>query len=468
MVWYRHLVIARRFPAKPWSEKFLGIQGGYFMRSSRILQTAVAVLFCLLVAGPAHSSTINIPADYLTIAEGLAAAEPGDLVLVASGIYLEQPLVMSVGVYLRGATGDPADVVIDAQRLGPTLTCYELDDPVWIEDLTLTGGYTTIENSGSQMGGGLYVRSTYAEVRNCRFIDNEAEMEGGGLAFDLGSNGLISGCLVAGNIAIDGPGISCRASSPLVENCVIANNDGLVWGGALFCRTGANPRVVGCTLVGNDAHFGAGIWAVDGPNIVVENSIIAFGVHGEGIFAYDNPSYPSDIRLICCNVYGNQGGGFGGTSPDQIGIDGNIAVDPLFCDVENLDFTLAADSPCLPENNSCNMQIGALGQGCNVTSGVNDGLPSATRLVQNMPNPFNPQTEITFELAHQEAVTLIIFDASGRRVRDLIAGEVQSAGDHHVIWNGRDDSGREVPSGIYLYRLTSSSGVETKKMTLAK
>jgi len=438
------------------------------MRLFRLLQAVAAVLLGIMVMSPAHATTINIPADFLTVSEGLATAAPGDTILVGAGNYLEQPLAMSVGVCLRGAAGDPAEVVIDAQRLGRTLTCSNLDDPVWIEDLTLTGGWTNMENMEHTMGGGLYVRSTYAEVRNCRFIANEAEIEGGGLSFDMGSNGLISGCLVADNISIDGPGIACRASSPLVENCIIANNDGLVWGGAIFCRTGANPHVVSCTMVGNDAHFGAGIWAVDCLDIVVENSILAFGIHGEGIFAYDNPSHPSEIHLICCNVFGNQGGGYGGTSPDQTGIDGNIALDPLFCDMENLDFTLAADSPCLPQNNTCDTQMGALGQGCHATSAVDNELPTVTRLVQNMPNPFNPYTVITFELARQEAVTLFIYDASGRRVRNLIAGDVRSAGDHHTTWDGRNDSGREMPSGIYLYRLTSSSGVETKKMTLAK
>lgn len=437
------------------------------MRSSLVLHTAASVLFCLLIAGPAHASTINIPDDYQTIAEGLAAAEPGDIVLVAQGIYLEQPLVMSVGVYLRGATGDPADVVIDAQRLGRTLTCSYLEDPVWIEDLTLTGGLTTVENSNHSMGGGLYVRETIAEVRNCRLIDNEAEIEGGGLCFDIGSSGLITGCLVAGNISVDGPGIACRASSPRIENSVIANNDGLVWGGALFCRSGANPHVVNCTLVGNDAHFGAGIWALDGPNIVVENSIIAFGVHGEGIFAYDNPAIPSDIRLICSNVFGNEGGGYGGTSPDQTGIDGNIALDPLFCDIENLDFTLAADSPCLPQNNDCNMQMGALGQGCNATSGVDDRLPSVSRLVGIWPNPFNPRTTISFECEESGYVQLEVFDLAGRKVAHLFEGWLE-AGLHEKTLNGRNTSGRSLAAGQYLVRLKAGTAVDVQKVIMAK
>ena len=437
------------------------------MHFSRTIQVVAVVLLGILVLSPAHATTINIPADYLTIAEGLAATAPGDTVLVAPGIYLEQPLVMSVGVCLRGATGDPAEVVIDAQRQGRVLTCTYLDDPVRIEDLTLTGGFTTMENTDSAMAGGLLLKSTYAEVRNCRVIDNEAELEGGGLFFDLESNGLISGCLVAGNISIDGPGIGCRASSPLVENCVIANNDGVVWGGALFCRTGSNPRVVGCTMVGNDAHFGSGIWAVDGPDIVVENSIIAFGIHGEGIFAYDNPSLPSDIRLVCCNVFGNQGGGYGGTSPDQTGIDGNIAVDPLFCDVENLDFTLAADSPCLPENNSCNIQMGALGQGCNATSGVAGELPSVTRLVKIMPNPFNPRTIVRFENGEAGHVQLEVFDLAGRRVARIFAGWLE-AGIHEKTINGRDTSGRSLAAGQYVVRLKTSAGMDVQKVILAK
>jgi hypothetical protein len=437
------------------------------MRSFGFLQAVAAVLLGILVLSPAHATTINIPADFLTISEGLATAAPSDTILVAPGIYLEQPLVMSVGICLRGATGDPAEVIIDAQRLGRTLTCSNLDDPVLIEDLTLTGGWTNMENMEHTMGGGLYVRSTYAEVRNCRIIDNEAEMEGGGLSFDMGSNGLISGCLVAGNISIDGPGIACRASSPLVENCVIANNDGLVWGGAIFCRTGANPHVVSCTMVGNDAHFGAGIWAVDGPDIVVENSIIAYGVHGEGIFAYDNPSYPSDIRLICCNVFGNQGGGYGGTSPDQTGIDGNIAVDPLFCDLENLDFTLAADSPCLPQNNACDTQMGALVQGCHATSGIGEGLPSITRLVGIKPNPFNPRTTISFECEKSGHVQLEVFDLAGRRVAQIVDGWLE-AGLHEETLNGRDTSGRSLAAGQYLVRLKTAAGIDVQKVILAK
>lgn len=440
------------------------------MRCSQVLSALTLVLLVHLVVFPATAVTIHIPADLPTITEGLSIAVSGDTLLIAPGLYLEHDLTIPSGVSLLGATGDPDDVVIDAQQQGRVVVCIDLAELVRIEALTLTGGLATLETVDSTMGGGLFINAAPAEVRHCRFVDNEAEIEGGGITCDNGADAWIVDCVVMGNRSVDGAGISCRASSPLLENCIIAGNDGLVWGGALFCRSGSNPRVLGCTLVGNDAHFGAGIWALDGPNIQVENSIIAFGITGEGIFAYDNEGYPSEIHLVCCNVFGNAGGGYGGTSQDQTGIDGNIAEDPLFCDPENFDFTVAGASPCLPQNNDCSVQMGVMGLGCDPYSGADDngGPPSATRLMQNHPNPFNPRTEISFDLDRDSSVTLVVYDSRGRLIRTLIPGEQRSAGAQRISWDGCDDDGRQLPSGIYLYRLTTVEGNETRKMTLAR
>ncbi len=411
--------------------------------------------------------TIHIPADSPTITAGLTVALPGDTLLVAAGLYPEHDLVLGQSICLRGATGDPADVVIDAQQLGRVLSCPGDSPTVRVEALTLTGGLSTLETTGSAMGGGLLIKAALAEIRNCLIIDNEAELEGGGIAFDNGADALLIDCVVFGNRSIDGAGIACRASSPRIENCVIAGNDGLVWGGGLFCRNGSNPRLVGCTIARNDAHFGAGIWALDGPNIVVENSIIALGIGGEGIFTYDNPSFPSVIHLICCNVYGNEGGGYGGTSTDQTGIDGNIAEDPKFCDWKNYDFTLGADSPCLPDYNDCSALMGSLGQGCGLTSGVDDNLPPATRFVIIKPNPFNPSTTISFECRVPGHVELTVHDLAGRRVA-LLADKWLKAGPHEAIWNGRDGQGRTASAGQYLVRLKTRDGMDVQKVILVK
>ena len=91
-----------------------------------------------------------------------------------------------------------------------------------------------------------------------------------------------------------------------------------------------------------------------------------------------------------------------------------------------------------------------------------------SRLFNAYPNPFNPQTTIAFELPDRETVTLQVFDMAGRLVKELIGAEVYAQGPHQVIWNGRDDSGRQVASGTYFYRFEAGSYNETKRMVLLK
>jgi hypothetical protein len=91
-----------------------------------------------------------------------------------------------------------------------------------------------------------------------------------------------------------------------------------------------------------------------------------------------------------------------------------------------------------------------------------------TRLEQNIPNPFNPGTQIQFELSQHEKVQLAVYDVSGRRVRTLINRAMPGAVTHSVTWNGRDQYNREVPSGIYLYRLQTPTVDIRRKMTLLR
>jgi len=73
-------------------------------------------------------------------------------------------------------------------------------------------------------------------------------------------------------------------------------------------------------------------------------------------------------------------------------------------------------------------------------------------LAQNRPNPFNPRTEISFQLARGGSATLRVYDASGRLVRTLVDRSIE-AGLHRVAWDGMDDRGRKATSGVYFYRL---------------
>jgi hypothetical protein len=93
--------------------------------------------------------------------------------------------------------------------------------------------------------------------------------------------------------------------------------------------------------------------------------------------------------------------------------------------------------------------------------------PISFRLRQNYPNPFNSTTVISYQLSDFTDVQLMIFNATGQVVRTLAAGN-QSSGAHAVVWDGRDDSGQSISSGVYLCRLQVGDQVNTRKLILVK
>ncbi len=96
-------------------------------------------------------------------------------------------------------------------------------------------------------------------------------------------------------------------------------------------------------------------------------------------------------------------------------------------------------------------------------------LPSAGyRLHPCYPNPFNPSTTISYELPGAGAVDLKIYDVAGRLVKSLMDREHIKAGRHEVTWNGRDESGRSVSTGIYLYTLNAEGFSKTRRLALVK
>jgi hypothetical protein len=94
-------------------------------------------------------------------------------------------------------------------------------------------------------------------------------------------------------------------------------------------------------------------------------------------------------------------------------------------------------------------------------------VPSAFQLSQNYPNPFNPQCEIRYALPKHAEVNLSVYNVLGQKVKTLV-DELQTAGFKTVHWNGKDDKGEEVSSGVYFYKLKAGDYSETKKMILLK
>jgi ankyrin repeat protein len=107
-----------------------------------------------------------------------------------------------------------------------------------------------------------------------------------------------------------------------------------------------------------------------------------------------------------------------------------------------------------------------------ITTDVPDGedlyqRPQEYWLSQNYPNPFNLSTKIEFTLPKSGFVSLNIYNILGRKVRTLVSGH-STSGYKSVLWDGKDDSGKEVASGIYFYRLRGGDFSETKKLVLLK
>jgi hypothetical protein len=99
---------------------------------------------------------------------------------------------------------------------------------------------------------------------------------------------------------------------------------------------------------------------------------------------------------------------------------------------------------------------------------LDNAIPTEFSLGQNYPNPFNPTTHIRFALPEGITVRLEVYNMLGQRIATLIDGEFINAGIYETTWNARDDEGRDVSSGIYMYRLAAGDFVDLKRMIFIK
>ena len=89
-------------------------------------------------------------------------------------------------------------------------------------------------------------------------------------------------------------------------------------------------------------------------------------------------------------------------------------------------------------------------------------------LSQNYPNPFNPTTTISYTVGQRAQVSLRIYNVAGQLIRTL-ADEARTPGEvHTATWDGRNEAGQSVSSGVYFYKLVAGNFVQTKKMVLLK
>jgi hypothetical protein len=94
-------------------------------------------------------------------------------------------------------------------------------------------------------------------------------------------------------------------------------------------------------------------------------------------------------------------------------------------------------------------------------------LPFVTQLADNYPNPFNATTKLNFSLKQAGDITLEIYNVLGQKINTLVDGKMD-AGHHSIVWDGKNDAGDIVSSGVYFYKLTTDDYTSSRQMTLLK
>jgi len=232
-------------------------------------------------------------------------------------------------------------------------------------------------------------------------------------------------------------------------------------------------------------------------HIGFHNNILRNNCNYEIVLADNTPwGYTSEIDISHCNIQGGQNAIYNQNNANIINwLEGNIDEDPLFLLSGDDPYQLTLGSPCIdtgtPDTTGLFIPPWDLLYNQRVWDGDGNGVSvidmgcyefGAEQYLEaeniqfsifniqlsNYPNPFNPLTTIKFNLIESGKVKLIIYNIKGQKVKTLIKGTQQS-GSYTIIWDGKDDSGKQVCSGIYFYKMkTDDKTIATRKCLLLK
>ena len=119
-------------------------------------------------------------------------------------------------------------------------------------------------------------------------------------------------------------------------------------------------------------------------------------------------------------------------------------------------------------NDEIKRYVGASGTSqLSIGGNSSNGFPDRFTTYPNFPNPFNPTTQIQYDLPEEQNVNIVIYDVMGRNIRTLMNAN-QTAGYHSVRWDAKNDTGEGVAAGMYIYTIQAGEFRATKKMVLLK
>ena len=335
---------------------------------------------------------------------------------VGGAIYCEQGAPVIDQCTFTGNTAFSVAVPGDAGAVFAKFTDLKLSNSTFVDNHAGIGAgafYSFSEDrsvvtacefreNGSAAGGAMYLERSLAKFEDCIFAGNEAN-SGGAVYMEVNSVPVFDGCTFEGNRALvfAGGAVDTWFSSPTFEGCAFLENESSLDGGALtvngssvaivtdgvFARNVAQGdggalrvrqvsqvTITRSTFVANAVGGVGGALSVEDDAVVsVDASIVAFSASGGAAVCAGS----GILTLACTDVFGNAGGDWTGCLAAQAGVAGNLEADPWFCDVGSDDLAVRTpESPCLPENNSCGVRLGASGVGCGCPTGATILVPT--------------------------------------------------------------------------------------------
>lgn len=224
--------------------------------------------------------------------------------------------------------------------------------------------YTHFEGNWGGLGGGIemWVSSPGEPViEGCTFVGNTGGS--GGAIFVQLAKPLIKGCYSSHNSGSSGGFIFCADASPVVMLCTSFSDTADHWGSSLHCQGRCEPHIISCTFSHGFScgeTSGSAIHLTDNSDAFLTRCIVSFCSQGQAAYCRHAKA---TCTFSCSDIYGNELGDYEDCLEGQLGIQGNISADPLFCDADAGDLHLTSESPCGPDSSACG-PIGALSVRC--------------------------------------------------------------------------------------------------------